>query len=68
MQHIISLFQQQLLEESQTKANQSNIGVINEPPPTPVNPTIKPTAKPAMTNPIWKSIKKIFWTKIRTIL
>jgi len=26
------------------------MGVISEPPPTPVSPTIRPTAKPAKTN------------------
>ncbi|MNY53371.1 hypothetical protein D3C86_1891220 [compost metagenome] len=31
--------------------NHSRIGVINEPPPTPVMPTMKPTTKPATTNP-----------------
>ncbi|MNR66576.1 hypothetical protein D3C85_1901380 [compost metagenome] len=37
--------------------NQSRIGVINEPPPTPVMPTMKPTTSPATTNPMFtKSI------------
>ncbi|MNJ65947.1 hypothetical protein D3C77_619890 [compost metagenome] len=31
--------------------NQSRIGVINEPPPTPVMPTMKPTMRPAMVKP-----------------
>ena len=30
----------------------NKIGVIKEPPPTPVNPTTKPTTKPAITRPI----------------
>ena len=32
--------------------NHNRIGVINEPPPTPVMPTIKPTIRPATTKPI----------------
>ncbi|MNE30447.1 hypothetical protein D3C80_1239620 [compost metagenome] len=32
--------------------NHNKMGVINEPPPTPVSPTTKPTVKPAITNPI----------------
>ncbi|MNG06346.1 hypothetical protein D3C84_895760 [compost metagenome] len=37
--------------------NQSRIGVISEPPPTPVMPTMNPTTKPATTKPkLTKSI------------
>ncbi|CAI8799623.1 hypothetical protein EMIT0215P_10160 [Pseudomonas serboccidentalis] len=35
--------------------NHSRIGVINEPPPTPVMPTIKPTTSPAMIRPKFAS-------------
>ncbi|MCY1458157.1 hypothetical protein D9M71_755150 [compost metagenome] len=31
--------------------NHSRMGVINDPPPTPVMPTMKPTTSPATTNP-----------------
>src|SRR5690606_41607910 len=37
----------------------SRIGVISEPPPTPVIPTTKPTTKPAITKAYWKSIKTL---------
>jgi len=45
---------------SMADPNYINIGVINEPPPTPVIPTIKPTTNPATINPT-KSIDIILF-------
>ncbi|MNL54806.1 hypothetical protein D3C87_1781690 [compost metagenome] len=33
--------------------NPSRIGVMSDPPPTPVMPTMKPTTSPATTNPMF---------------